>query len=117
MIFQDYEFLPETQQDTYEMLKCAFPEGVTDAEYTALLAILYPYMSHRSLARVVAYFIGRRDHTGYVHVLHDVYGVEWGDFPDTITEKMRSVRHRLSGCGFQEWAKKMEAGMSDLPPA
>ena len=54
-------------QPTYELLECAFPDGISDDEYFPLLAILHPEMSFRTLAEVLSHLTDKP----YIEVLND----------------------------------------------
>jgi hypothetical protein len=55
-----------------EVLTRAFPKGLPDNHYLALLRVLTEEMSFRSVSRVVAETFGLQPLT----VLHDAYGVQ-----------------------------------------
>lgn len=63
--------IPAHLVSTYQLLQCAFPQGIEEQEYLPLLSILYEEMSDRSLAQVISEFIGKE----YPAVLNDVYRV------------------------------------------
>lgn len=86
--------IPTHLVSTYQLLQCAFPQGIEEKEYFPLLSVLYEQMSDRSLAQVIAEFTGRE----YSAVLNDVYqvGME-GSFGG------EEVKQRLIRCGYEKW--------------
>ncbi len=85
---------------TYQMINCAFPDGIESEAYLPLLALLYDEMSDRSLARLVADYTGK----DYYIVLNDVYRVKSTDVPSP--ESIARVRKRLLACGYEEWLEQ-----------
>ncbi|WP_216627569.1 DUF3349 domain-containing protein [Corallococcus exercitus] len=84
---------------TLAMLGRAFPEGVSEADYRPLLAVLYPYFSDRNLADVVSRFTGR----AYGLVLNDVYGVQ---STKLTADAVASIHARLVVAGLDAWSKE-----------
>lgn len=72
--------IPAHLASTYQLIWCAFPQGIDDQRYLALLSILYKNMSDRSLAQVVAEYTGK----DYHFVLNDVYRVGWTRIHESI---------------------------------
>ena len=82
------------------MLRAAFPNGVAEADYLPLLAVLYEGMSFRGVANVMAKFTGRP----YASVYNDVLGAASDQGP---TEDAKgSVRDILRKHGFDAWVAK-----------
>ncbi|MBZ4377081.1 DUF3349 domain-containing protein [Corallococcus interemptor] len=86
---------------TVALIKRAFPEGVTEADYLPLLTVLYPHMSDRNLAMVVGHFVGQ----AYPLVLNDIYGVGGGSKPAS-PDGVAAVQGRLVAAGLEEWIKE-----------
>lgn len=89
--------IPTHLVSTYQLLQCAFPQGISEQFYLPLLSILYEEMSDRNLAQVIAEFTGREYHA----VLNDVYRVA-----STLTlssELIGAVQQKLMGCNYEEW--------------
>lgn len=84
---------------TYQMIKCAFPDGIESSAYLALLAILYDELSDRNLAEVIAYYTGK----DYAVVLNDIYRVH---SIDVSVEAIGKVKSRLLSCGYEDWLKE-----------
>ena len=82
---------------TFSLLQRAFPHPLADAEYYALLTLLFPAMSNRGLATVVSEFTGR----DYGVVLNDVLKSASGVPPDS--RALEVVRTMLDRAGFQAW--------------
>jgi hypothetical protein len=91
--------IPAHLVSTYQLLQCAFPEGIAEQEYFPLLSILYEEMSDRSLAQVVAEFMGRE----YRAVLNDVYRVTSAQSLTSEIEVLESVKQKLNRCDYQKW--------------
>lgn len=93
--------IPAHLVSTYQLLQCAFPQGIEEQEYFPLLTILYEEMSDRSLAQVIADFTGK----GYPAVLNDVYRVGAAEaFSSSAVEEVRdSVKQKLIRCDYEKW--------------
>ncbi|MER3494558.1 MAG: DUF3349 domain-containing protein [Mastigocladus sp. ERB_26_2] len=92
--------IPAHLVSTYQLLQCAFPQGIEEREYLPLLSILYEQMSDRSLAQVIAEFTGRE----YYAVLNDVYRVgTGGTFPSEVEEVLNCVKQKLIRCDYEKW--------------
>jgi len=85
---------------TYQLLQCAFPQGIDEQSYLPLLSILYQQMSDRNLAQVIAEFTEREYHT----VLNDVYRI--GAAATFSPETTDSVQQKLIGCNYEQWLSK-----------
>lgn len=86
-------------QSTYQLIKCAFPNGIESQVYLPLLALLYDEMSDRNLAEVVACYTGK----DYGVVLNDMYRVST-DIPSA--EAITKVKQRLLACGYEDWLEE-----------
>ncbi|MBV8887988.1 MAG: DUF3349 domain-containing protein [Chroococcidiopsidaceae cyanobacterium CP_BM_RX_35] len=92
--------VPAHLASTYQLLECAFPQGIEEQEYLPLLSILYAQMSDRSLAQVIAEFTGSEYHA----VLNDVYRVGAAEtFSSEVQEVLNSVKQRLMPCDYEKW--------------
>ncbi len=89
--------VPAHLVSTYQLLQCAFPQGVEDREYLPLLSLLYEQMSDRSLAQAIADFTGREYHL----VLNDVYRV--GSMSAFSAEVMDAINQKLIDCDYEKW--------------
>jgi len=100
--FQNLGPLPESMKGTYDMLKCAFPEGIPDEEYKAFIGLLQPYMSNRACAILLAHFFSQ----SYFKSLSEVEEV-WADGLSTEDEKRKEgVRQKLLLCGYAKWLEE-----------
>jgi len=90
--------IPAHLISTYQLLQCAFPQGIEDQEYLPLLSILYEQMSDRSLAQVIAEFTGREYHTA----LNDVYRVGAAETL-RVGEVVDSINQKLMRCDYEKW--------------
>jgi hypothetical protein len=94
--------IPAHLVSTYQLLQCAFPQGIEEQEYIPLLSILYEQMSDRALAQVIAEFTAREYHA----VLNDVYRVGAAlpfPLPPEIEEVLNSVKQKLIRCNYEKW--------------
>jgi hypothetical protein len=93
------KIIPTHLVSTYQLLQCAFPQGIGEQFYVPLISILYEQMSDRNLAQVIAEFTGRDYHS----VLNDVYrvGADLAFSPQLVD----SVRQRLMSCNYEAWLK------------
>lgn len=92
--------IPDHLVSTYQLLECAFPQGIEEQEYLPLLSIFYEQMSDRNLAQVIAEFMGRE----YPAVLNDVYQVgAMGAFSAEGEETLNSVKQKLMRCDYEKW--------------
>lgn len=82
---------------TYQLLQCAFPQGIENYQYLPLLSILYEHLSDRCLAQVVAEYTGKN----YYVVLNDVYRV--GTMQTFSTEIIDSIKQKLMVCNYEKW--------------
>jgi hypothetical protein len=89
--------IPTHLVSTYQLLQCAFPQGIDEQFYLPLLSILYEEISDRNLAQVIAEFTGR----DYYSVLNDVYRVAVTS--EFAPEHIKSVRQKLMNCNYEEW--------------
>ncbi|BAT51892.1 hypothetical protein NOS3756_08230 [Nostoc sp. NIES-3756] len=69
--------IPPHLQSAYELIQCAFPNGIEAEDYEPLLALLSEEMSGRNLAEVIACYLGKE----YSMVLNDVYRVQSINIP------------------------------------
>src|SRR4051812_16012846 len=92
--------VPEELRNTYRLISSAFPAGVPEQSYKALLALLIVDMSQRALARVMAHATGK----SYHQVCHDVLGVvsAYGTAKPQPAE-VENVRRVLVANGYDEW--------------
>jgi hypothetical protein len=88
--------IPTYIRATYVMVQCAFPSGIPEGEYSALLYILHTSMSDRVLAEVMTYFTPKNA----FEALHDVMSAA-SDPPST--ETVERVQQRLNDCGYEQW--------------
>jgi hypothetical protein len=89
--------IPAHLVSTYQLLQCAFPQGVEDQEYLPLLSVLYEHMSDRSLAQAIADFTGRE----YYLVLNDVYRL--GVMAAFSAQVMDAIKQKLIHCDYEKW--------------
>lgn len=89
--------IPAHLVSTYQLLQCAFPQGIEDQEYLPLLSILYEQMSDRSLAQAIVEFTGREYHI----VLNDVYHV--GAIAAFSAEVRDAIKQKLIHCDYEKW--------------
>jgi hypothetical protein len=86
--------VPEELQEDYDVLASAFPDGVADTDYLALLVVLDDGFSHRQLAALVAGFTGRNR----VDVENDRAHAVSTRRPDP--QRVNAVRDQLRAAGY-----------------
>ncbi len=94
--------VPAHLVSTAALITKTFPEGVPEADYLPLLAVLYPHMADENLVEVVSLLTGRERGA----VLNDVYaaGAGAGLRPDAV----EAVRARLVAAGLDQWASAVD---------
>jgi len=88
--------MPEHLKSTVDMLNRAYPAGIPENEYRALLTILYEHMSNRSLTNVIVILRGSNWGTAYNDVLAA------GAAPSPAAET-QPVLEKLRRVGFDSW--------------
>jgi hypothetical protein len=90
--------IPEHLRSTHTLLTDAYPAGVPDVDYFAVLALLYEHLSDRNLAEVVSLALGRDRGVAY----NDVARCLSTDQP--TPESVCRVKARLQEVGFEAWS-------------
>jgi hypothetical protein len=91
------KIIPAHLTTTYQLIQCAFPQGIGEQVYLPLLSLLYEEMSDRTLAQVIAEYTGK----DYHGVLNDIYRA--GSGVKDSTEMIDAVKQRLVSCGYEKW--------------
>lgn len=91
---------PPYYESTNQLLNCAFPDGVSEAEYWPLLAVLHQWMSFRPIAEILAGFTGK----DYIYCLNDVMGFGMDPWPSD--ESIQQVIAKLRICGYEDWLRE-----------
>ncbi len=68
-VYTGAEQVPSYLRGTYDMLVAAFPNGVPEALYLPLLALLADHMSQRNVATVIALLTGKNATLVYHDIL------------------------------------------------
>jgi hypothetical protein len=89
--------IPEHLASTHRMLQTAYPAGLPDSDYFAVIALLHAHMSDRNLAETIALTFGRE----YIVVWNDTGRVVTTDAPNA--ETLERVRMRLMQAGYDDW--------------
>ena len=89
--------VPEYLQDTYDLLKCAFPSSIPEDEYFQVIRLLHPYMSYRALTKVLAAVQGGT----YADFMNDTMGFDINS--DEGTESLEVTEKKLIECGYKKW--------------
>ncbi len=87
--------IPEYLCSTFNLLTCAFPNGVLESEYIPLLFVLQEEMSLRNTAEIVSIFLKKDYHV----VLNDTYGAS--NCEDN--EGVNVIKSKMLPCGYEEW--------------
>jgi hypothetical protein len=88
--------IPDYLAPTVELLRRAFPEGLDEPRYRAVLSLMAEHISARNFADAIALYSGRDYDRTYNDIL-GAYGVNIA--PATL----EAVRERLIACGFEAW--------------
>jgi hypothetical protein len=91
--------IPSHLVSTYQLLQCAFPQGIEPQEYFPLLSILYEQMSDRTLAQVISELTGKE----YSIVLNDIYRVGSSTLPTEVETARPGVQQKLMHCNYETW--------------
>lgn len=91
------DFVPSYLMTTYMMVKCAFPDDISQGEYWALISLLHPHMSNRALGRVLGTITGEEYFKGYF----DAAG--FNSHTPVDANIVEIVTKRLINCGYEEW--------------
>jgi hypothetical protein len=87
---------------TLDMLRCAFPGGISPEDYSPLLGALLKRMEPWYVARVVYLYFGK----GQDEALSDVHEVVFVAPPDSV--KVAGIVQRLQPCGYNMWFEEWE---------
>lgn len=82
------------------MLYQAFPSGVDEESYWALLYLLYDYMADENLALIMSAFVDR----SLGVITNDIYKVHQMKFNK---KAIKEVKRKLDKCGFEDWKKEV----------
>jgi hypothetical protein len=86
----------QPDQDTLELLNCAFPTGLNEAEYLPLLYILRKDMTIRAASS----FVGALMEKDSFEIYNDALGINNKTYELSIIEDLIS---RLESCGYRIW--------------
>ncbi|MBC8170398.1 MAG: hypothetical protein H7X77_01950 [Anaerolineae bacterium] len=86
--------------DLYNLLLCAFPQGIPEIDYRPMLAILHAFMPVELIADLLAPLTGLT----YEAVYEDAARFAYGEFP--AYEEIEEVLQRLDSCGYDDWFKR-----------
>jgi hypothetical protein len=101
--------IPEHLLQTYQMLECAFPNGVGEDDYYPLMFVLAERASIRSAATHMALIRGE-DSEEYWRFYNDVLYVLSASAHEVVTpEAVAQVKQQLIRCGLDEI-------LPELPP-
>jgi hypothetical protein len=103
------EQLPPYLVDTANLIRAAFPDGVSEEAYHPLLTLLVRGMSQRALARVISHCTGKP----YIHAYHDVLGAASPFEPGTAgSPAYERVEQALREHGYDAWLAKSDAELT-----
>ena len=94
------EALPSGLESTILLLRKAYPDGIPDRDYFAVLALLGPYMSERRLGEAVSLC---SEHDAVV--IQNDWAAMASTSPPPHSEVCR-VREILNAVGFEEWIRE-----------
>ena len=94
--------MPDHLRSTYEMVECAFPEGLPKDAYRSLIAVLVQVMSNRALARFLEHYLDME----YADALYDVYEIGVDGLQPDEPNWVEEVEQKLKRCGFDDWLEE-----------
>lgn len=86
--------LHESLLDTFNMLRKAYPAGISEVDYSPLLALLYEFFSDRNLASLISHITNKDPDL----VLNDIYASASIKKPNDTA--IKSVKIHLENYGF-----------------
>lgn len=90
--------LPTYLLPTYQMLQCAFPDGIRAEAYWPLLAVLHEHMSFRNIGVLLSFMTGKH----YIEVYNDASGF-CDDDAESLADSMEEIRNVLLPCEYEQW--------------
>lgn len=90
--------VPKFLESTYFMLHDAFPNGICEEDYWAILYLLYDNMADENLALVMSYILNKPLEI----IMNDIYKVCRMKIDSELIEEVKSI---LDEYGFEEWKK------------
>ncbi|MEP7293709.1 MAG: hypothetical protein ABI835_18115, partial [Chloroflexota bacterium] len=57
--------VPDYLHGVYDILKCAFPDGIPEGEYWSVMMLIHPYMSFGPLADVLSVITSKNRYLVY----------------------------------------------------
>ncbi len=101
--------LPTYLVETADLIRAAFPGGISEEAYYPLLALLVRGMSQRALARVISYCTGKT----YSNAYHDALGAGSPTDPGPPgSPAYEKVARALRAHGYDEWLAKSDAELA-----
>jgi hypothetical protein len=97
---QPRESVPEYLHETFDMLKCTFPEGIPEKDYWSVMALLHPHMSFWTITDCLAALTDKNRYEVY----NDASGFGLDPLPHPA--HIENVRQILNACGYAEWVEK-----------
>jgi hypothetical protein len=92
--------VPEHLQPSFTMVRGAYPEGIPEEDYPALVILLAPGMGYRTLAHLMAACTGKE----YPLTYHDVLKAQSPFNTDKPSvQRIEEVKRRLQAHGYDEW--------------
>ncbi len=98
---RDRQTIPDALLSIYDLLTCAFPDGIPDADYWSVLVLIHPYMGSKNFPEIVS-MLSTKSHN---QVLADTLRLSSGMMP--AEADVSRVQAKLDACGYQAWVKKV----------
>ncbi|MGF9908939.1 DUF3349 domain-containing protein [Brevibacillus sp. HB1.2] len=89
--------IPKHLESTLNMLKRAYPNGISDKECFPLMSLLYEHMSDRNLAEVISFITGKE----VAIALNDIH--KSVSTKQLSEQELNMVREKLLEHGFEKW--------------
>ena len=94
--------IPEYLKSTQAMISQAFPDGMDEESYWALIYLLYDHICDENLVLVLSTFVEKP----WGVIANDIYKVNRFKIDEKILQK---VKAGLDAHGFEEWKKRRVA--------
>lgn len=88
--------LPDYLKSTLEMISQAFPDGINEESYWALIYLLYDHMCDENLALVLSALVEKP----WGVIANDIYKADLLKIDEKVVQK---VKAELDVYGFKEW--------------
>jgi hypothetical protein len=96
--------VPEYLQTSLALVRGAYPDGIPENDYPALVLLMSAGMGQRTLAQLMAACTGK----DYTTTYHDVLGAHSPFTDKPAPDRVEQVKRRLRAHGYDEWLAQEE---------